>query len=70
MVDALGAVAGLIKPIAMQVLLAYERLEHEADLREWPLTRRQGETPARDPVKGFAARIDDSIECAPDSACE
>ena len=27
MVDALGAVAGLVKPVAMQVLLAYERLE-------------------------------------------
>ena len=27
MVDALGAVASLVKPVAMQVLLAYERLE-------------------------------------------
>ena len=27
MIDALGAVAGLVKPVAMQALLAYERLE-------------------------------------------
>ncbi|MDE2913469.1 MAG: hypothetical protein OXL68_11175 [Paracoccaceae bacterium] len=41
-----------------------------ADLLDWPLMRHRGEPPARDPVKGFAARIEDSIECDLDSARE
>ena len=46
MIDALGTVANLVKPIAMQVLLARERLESGVRLQS-RLRNRSRQTPTR-----------------------
>ena len=55
MIDALGAVAGLVKPVAMQALLAYERLESGVAYN--PVSEEASrETPTRS-IAGSGTRI-------------